>query len=564
MRRLLVFLLLVGAALALLFSSLPARSRSLTVADTLPPGVRGAMHIHTRRSDGSGTADQVAAAANRAGLKFIVLTDHDNAASEPTKPYYRSGVLVIEGLEIGTDDGHIVALDVPKAPYPLGGEARDVLEDIARMGGFSIAAHPGSAKSELRWRDWADPVDGVEWLNADSEWRDEGMASFLRAPLMYPFRPAETLATLFDRPEPILQKWDELTAHRRVVGVAAADAHARIGLRSGEPDDPLLGVHLPSYEALFRSSSIVVSPVRLSGDAAADARAVVDAIRSGHVYSSIDALASPPAVAFTAAAGRHQFAAGDIVPDAPREVELQIDSNAPDDARIVLLKDGREETSATGPQLRHVVSGERAVYRSEIHLPGGPGAPPVPWVVTNPIYVGLVAQPRPRPARPPTQVAAQYENGPAPDWTVESSVRSKAVFDVTPGPGGTQLSMRYGLGGTLSESPYAALVMPAGPALRNHDRVTFTARADHPLRLSVQLRVPTSADGERWHRSVYLDERGRDVTVFFDDMRPRGATSQPRPDLAMVHAVLFVVDTVNARPGTSGQIWIDDVKYGRE
>ena len=27
--------------------------------------------------------------------------------------------------------------------------------------------------------------------------------------------------------------------------------------------------------------------------------------------------------------------------------------------------------------------------------------------------------------------------------------------------------------------------------------------------------------------------------------------------------VLFVVDTVNARPGTAGQIWIDDVRYGR-
>jgi hypothetical protein len=30
-----------------------------------------------------------------------------------------------------------------------------------------------------------------------------------------------------------------------------------------------------------------------------------------------------------------------------------------------------------------------------------------------------------------------------------------------------------------------------------------------------------------------------------------------------VRDVLFVVDTVNANPGTAGQFWIDDVKYGR-
>jgi hypothetical protein len=531
MRRILFILLLVGVPAAVSFFSLPPRSRSLAAAEALPPAVRGAIHIHTRRSDGSGTPDQVAAAAARAGLKFIILTDHDNAASEPTKPYYRGGVLIIEGVEIGTaDGGHIVALDLPRAPFPLGGEARDVLEDIARLGGFSIAAHPGSEKVDLRWREWGEPFDGLEWVNADSEWRDEGMASLLRAPFSYLFRPAETLASLLDRPEPVLAKWDELTAQRRVVGVAAADAHARVGLRSGEPDDPLLGVHVPSYEALFRSFSIAVSAIQLSGDAASDARAIVDGIRGGHVYSSIDALASPAAMTFAAASGRHRAVAGDILRDASREVELQVDSNAPEDARIVLFKNGREETSATGPQLRHVVGGERAVYR---------------------------------PSRPTARVAVQYDNGPARDWAVESSVRSKAVFDVVPGPGGTQLSMRFGLGGTLSESPFVAVAMPAGPALRNHDRVMFTARSDRPMRMSVQLRVPTSGDGERWSRSLYIDEAGRDVSVFFDDMRPRGVTSRPRPDLAMVHAVLFVVDTVNTPPGASGQIWIDDVRYGR-
>jgi hypothetical protein len=563
MKRLLLVLLVLAVAATALVVTLPPRPRPLELPAALPAPTRGAIHIHTRRSDGSGMPDDIAAAAARAGLKFIILTDHDDASSEPTKPYYRRGVLIIEAVEISTDDGHIVALDLPRAPYPLGGEARDVLEDVRRLGGFSIAAHPGSPKPELQWGGWDEPVDGVEWMNADSEWRDERTMTLLGAPFTYAFRGAETLARLLDRPEPILGKWDELTMKRRVVALAAADAHARIGLRSGEPDDPLLGVHVPSYEALFRTFSIAVPSVQLGGDAAVDGPLVLDAIRSGRVYSAIDALAGPPAMSFTAVAGRHRVQAGDSVPGGASRIEFDVESNAPEDARIVLLKNGKEEASAAGARLHHVAGGERATYRTEIHLPGAPGAPPVPWMLSNPIYVGLGADDRRPAARPPSQVLPQYANGQARDWTAAASPRSQAVLDVVGAEGGTQLSMRFGLGGTLSESPYAALVMPAGPALAKYDRLMFTARADHPLRLSVQVRVPTGGDGERWHRSIYLDEQGRDFTVFFDDMRPRGPTSQERPDLAQVHAVMFVVETVNTKPGTAGQIWIDDVKYAR-
>jgi hypothetical protein len=81
--------------------------------------------------------------------------------------------------------------------------------------------------------------------------------------------------------------------------------------------------------------------------------------------------------------------------------------------------------------------------------------------------------------------------------------------------------------------------------------------------VSVQLRATGDGAGERWHRSVYLDETPRELTIFFDDMRARGVTAQPRPDLARVQSVLFVVDTVNADTGTNGQFIVDDVRYAR-
>ena len=106
-----------------------------------------------------------------AAALLVVFTDHGDATATPQPPAYRNGVLCIDAVEISTAGGHVVALDMPAAPYPLAGEPRDVVDDIHRLGGFAVAAHPDSPKTELQWRDWEVPIDGVETLNLDSGWR---------------------------------------------------------------------------------------------------------------------------------------------------------------------------------------------------------------------------------------------------------------------------------------------------------------------------------------------------------------------------------------------------------
>ena len=116
-----------------------------------PRPLFGAVHVHTTNSDGSGTPDEVAAAAARAGLSFVVLTDHGDATRAADSPRYRSGVLVIDAVEVSTAAGTSSPSDLPRAPYPLRGEPDDVLEDLARLGAMSIVAHPTSLKNDLRW-----------------------------------------------------------------------------------------------------------------------------------------------------------------------------------------------------------------------------------------------------------------------------------------------------------------------------------------------------------------------------------------------------------------------------
>jgi hypothetical protein len=545
-RLVLVILVLAVARLV----ALPPRAVSLpALPGDLTAPVRGAIHIHTRQSDGTGTAEEVAAAAERAGLNFIVLTDHGDGTLPAVRPVYRGGVLSIDAVEISTEGGHVVALGMAPSPYPIGGEPRDVIEDVKRLGGFAIAAHPGSAKPELRWADWSVPVDGLEWINGDSEWRDESAFSLARALFTYPGRGRESLAALLDNPEELMQRWDAMSSRRPVVAVAAADAHARIGTRNlGEPYDSRALLALPSYETLFRTFSIAVPNVALTGNAVADASAVLDAIRRGQVYSTVDALAGPGTLSF-----------------AVEKMRLRARVHAQPQGRLVLFKDGKERTTSSDGVLEHDATNEPGVYRVEVQLTGAPGTPPVPWIVSNAIYVGRPAKEAPVPSPPPRPTAfkVRYDNGPSADWTVEQGAQSAGAIDRLPALQGTQLAFRFALGGARSESPYAAMVMPAGPEISKYDRLIFNGRASRPMRMSVQLRARAGDAGQRWHRSVVLDQTPREITVFFDDMTPRGVTATPRPVLGEVESVLFVIDTTNADTGTNGQFVIDDVKYAR-
>ena len=541
----------------------PSTALTLPVPSGTTSLVRGAIHVHTARSDGSGDPASIAAAAARAGLAFVILTDHGDATRRPDAPRYLAGVLCIDAVEISTTQGHVLALGLPQAPYPLGGEARDVVEDITRLGGFTVAAHPDSSKADLQWSDRTVPIDGLEWLNADSEWRNESGRSLVRALMMYPVYRAAALTTLLDRPASTLQRWDTLTLERRVVAIAASDAHARVGLRNiGEPYTSN-SLHLPSYEDTFRMFSNVLPSVVFSGDATRDEAMVLAAIRLGRIYSVVDGLAAPAALSFTATSGATTVSFGDALPIGG-PVTLRISTQGPDNAVITLRKDGVVLDTRSGRSIERIVDGAAAVYRVEVSLPDAPGVPPVPWIVSNPIYVGR-AEPTtvsPTPVRRrPFAVSVQYRDGPVSGWTVEHSAASLGVLEEVASIPGRQLSLRYALGGTAAVGAFTAFVMPAATNLPNYDRLIFTGRSNQPMRVSVQVRGRDGSAGQRWHRSVYLEQTAREVSVAFNDMLPLGVTSNPRPRPADIESVLFVLDTVNTALGGNGTLWLDNVRY---
>jgi hypothetical protein len=566
--------LAVAAVLAAVVSLLAAVSlppASLTLVARDDGAVSGAMHVHSNRSDGRASPDEVALAAARAGLTFLILTDHGDATRSPDPPIYRSGVLCLDGVEVSTAGGHYLAFDMPAAPYPLGGEARDVVEDVRRLGGFGVIAHPDSPKPELRWRDWTLPVDGVELLNLDTSWRrylgEPGWRPkqrLLRALFAYPFRPDETIGNLLSLSSQSSDMFAGLSERRRIVVLAGSDAHAQLALTAADPGQSRFTLPFPGYETVFRALALRVRPERaLTGNAATDARLVLEAIRAGHVHTTVRSIASPANFDFTAENRNGVAREGDrLTPGGP--VTLRVRSNAPETFRTTIWEGSRVLAGGTGPELDFVPPGESGTYRVEIHATDRSGDPV--WIISNPVYIRNemgAAGSLPQPADIAT--ATPLFNGrDTSGWRTEAAPPSVAELSTVPAETGPVLHFSYTLQTSPAPGQFAAFVAETPGGVADRDSVTFRTRADRPMRLSVQVRVAvTPAADEWWTRSVYLGTMDRDVTVLFDDMTAAGVTRTPTPPRAQVHSIVFVVDTTNTKPGSSGQVWITRAGLGR-
>jgi hypothetical protein len=569
-KKLLLVTAALAAAVAVLVSvSLPPKR--LAVPPQPDGTVPGILHVHTKGSDGIGGPDEIAAAAARAGLKFVVFTDHGDATRQPDPPAYRSGVLCLDGVEISTTGGHYIAIDMPQAPYPLGGEPRDVAEDVRRLGGFGIAAHPDSPKAQLRWNDWSVPVDAIEIVNLDTSWRQwahqanapadpasggsprwPARRRLLAALTAYPFRPAETIGSLVQTGG-LVPRWAGLAAGGRVVMLAGADAHARLGLRS-DPADSTWALPFPAYESSFKTMSVHVALEEpLTGTADADAARLMRAIRAGHVYTALDSIATPPSLDVVATNARGTARPGDqLTPAGP--VTLRVRSNAPA-AFTTVVWNGANRVGADHREQNFTVALEdTGVYWVEVR--SSDRAPEVAWLTSNPVYVRNVSSAASDARRSPAATTqALFDGGSGAGWRVEHDPTSLAAVDVAPIVGGAELRFRFGLSGGSLVGQVAALVAETPNGVASADRATFTIRAEQPMRVSVQLRTGGGAS-QRWARSVYVDATEQEHTIFFDDMRPVGQTTALTPPRAEVRNMLFVVDTINTRPGASGRIWI--------
>jgi hypothetical protein len=363
--------LLLAALVAALIAGLGggALLRAQRAARIAPPQgeVRGAWHVHTTRSDGRGTLDEVVAAAREAGLQFVVVTDHNLLT--PAEQGWRDGVLVVEGTEASTPFGHIAALGVPRALTPEERE-QDPLGAIARLGGAAVLAHPLHPRRPFTgWR--MGPWRGMEIVSNDTSWAEvvasRDLARAALAAVILPFDGARAVLALQDGDDDERRRFD---AELRAAPQDGPRRPARVLLCSADAHG------YPSYRAAFEAFSMHL-PVTLGGDVARDVRAVTAALTDGRATCVFDGVAPAGAVRLVVARGGRGF---DLHLEAP---DLSL-------ARFTLLRDGavmahRTPAATAGAAIIPFDCGGGACppgdYRVEGRWDGRP------WIFTNPVGI---------------------------------------------------------------------------------------------------------------------------------------------------------------------------------
>lgn len=261
----------LGALLAALFVSGAAALHAEYPSEQLPAsqrrgGIWGAYHIHSIASDGRGDLSEIARAAAKAGLSFVIVTDHNLPRVSP--PRYQNGVLVISGTELSTHMGHLVALGVPDGLQSV--DYQNPVAWVRRRGGQAFLAHP--VQPRMPWSNWevAEEATGLELYSADTMLREAQQHPFSRllpAAAMYLFNPVHALYSLVAAQPDATSRLLSLSQKAPKVSLCSVDAHG-----------------MPPYELVFRLMALKLpGAAELPKDPQVAADRVMSALASGEL-----------------------------------------------------------------------------------------------------------------------------------------------------------------------------------------------------------------------------------------------------------------------------------------
>ena len=145
---------------------------------------RGDMHLHTVHSDGRRLPAEVAAGARAAKLDFIVSTDHNTSSAAGVWGQFAGpDLLIIDGEEITTRNGHYTALGLPAGTWidwryrAVDGALARFTHDIHQVGGLAVAAHPLATCVACGWKFGFAGMDAIEVWNGPWTLDDEAIVA---------------------------------------------------------------------------------------------------------------------------------------------------------------------------------------------------------------------------------------------------------------------------------------------------------------------------------------------------------------------------------------------------
>ncbi|MGH3378186.1 MAG: CehA/McbA family metallohydrolase [Actinoallomurus sp.] len=298
---------------------------------------RGDMHLHSVHSDGAWLPEQIVAGAHQNGLDFIVSTEHNTSSAAGIWGHHaRDDLLIIDGEEITTRNGHYTALGLPPGTWidwryrAVDAAIPRFLKEIHRHGALAVAAHPFCPFVGCQWKFGYGQLDAIEVWNGP--WTPDDEAS--------------------------LQMWNGLLVEQRhwVPAVGDSDSHKE-GQVIGLPQNVVLADDL-------------------------ERGAILSAVKAGRLYV---AESSSVSMSFGAAAGSRTAGIGERLGAGPAdEVTVSVRTEGVATGVIRLFTDeGQVFEGPVGAATWRTRPRVSPYVRAEVRHPDGSMA-----AFTNPIFLG--------------------------------------------------------------------------------------------------------------------------------------------------------------------------------
>lgn len=348
----------------------------------------GNLHVHTPFSDGAEYHTHVAKQARRAGLDFLVFTDH-NVRVKGIEGYfgtYDTGyVLVLSGQEVhdrwrNPQCNHTLIYNVTSDVGRYTSDLQTLISHVDDQGGMAFIAHPDDraldwlGEPAIPWLDrHVSGFTGLEIWNYMSRCKDL-MPSRI-AGIRTAFRPEEVMIG----PNPrTMALWDQLLEMGQyAVGIGNADAHGtRVTV------GPLTHTVFP-YDFLFNCvNTHIITHQPLTGTLNKDRALLYDSLRVGRAFVGYDLLGETRGFRFSAQSQSGSATMGEQL-WVEHGVTLQV--LAPRRARIKLIRYGSVVAEENRIDTLSYVVSEPGAYRVEVWLPYRDRERA--WIISNPIYL---------------------------------------------------------------------------------------------------------------------------------------------------------------------------------
>ncbi len=337
--------------------------------------ITGAVHIHSVYSDGTQTIPEIAKTADELGLDFLLFSDHQTL--QPKKDGlegFYGKTLVLIGYETSDllDTNHyLIYRTLEIVP---GITAQAYTEGTAKMSGLGIIAHPFEKRDPqgqyppYPWTAWdCRHFDGIEIWNQLSEWM-EGLGKWNKL-----YRFIHPLHSTVAPPVEALQKWDELSAERKVFGIAGIDAHS-FEVRVMK----IFKVRIFAYKIMLKSlrNHLILTEPFPRNDFKRAEYLLFDALKSGRFFMSNFRRGDAAGSRFWAEAGGEVYQMGDTVPSQNAHLKAEL----PTIADIMVIHNGKEVFRVLSDSLDYAVTAP-GIYRLEVSLSGKK------WIYGNHFWV---------------------------------------------------------------------------------------------------------------------------------------------------------------------------------